>query len=161
MPMPTRAATILLATVVLLAGACAADEPDTQPTSVPTPGPTTTVPDAELEIDLEGFLACLDEGGIDVEPEEDPRFEANAEVQITLLTSEGPDNVGIFIYDSAEDAEAGKESLDDALRAFDSPPSQQVGNVLISGLLEVVQDPDAQENVGVLLGCLGGFDVNA
>jgi hypothetical protein len=124
------------------------------PTTAPTPAPTTT---EELFLAGEEVLECLDGHGIDVEAEEDPRFGSDTEIQVGFQTSSGIVNVGVFVYDSVESADAGKEELDAALEGFGSPPSSQVGNVLLSGLQQVISEVPAQETLDALLDCLGGF----
>ena len=149
---------LLLIPALLLAG-CSAPADDGGPTPAPTsplPGPTLTVPGLGIEIDVEEFLMCLSDGGIDVEPEDAPRFDATTELRLRFDGEQVERVVEIFIYASSDDASAARDDVD----AGSETPPQQVGNVLVTGLFEAVQDPAVAQNAGVVLGCLGNVDLS-
>jgi hypothetical protein len=143
--------------IALLAAGCSGDAGPSPTTLAPTSGPSVTVSLPGLLIDVGRLTECLDRGGVEVEVQEEPSFEATAEVQVTVpIESGGVSSVGVFVYDSADDATAARPRLDAALSALGEQPSQQFANVLVEGLDSVSGDSAAQEAVGVLVICLGG-----
>jgi hypothetical protein len=144
----------LLFVLALVAAACSGGDGGGPSPSVPTPGPTVSLPG--LVIDVGQFIDCVEGGGIEVNVTEGPRFGATSEVQVSIPSEEGFTSVGVFVYDSADDATANKTSLDASLTGLGRPTSRQFANVLAAGLDELASDPNAQEALGTVVVCLGG-----
>ncbi|MCA1727338.1 MAG: hypothetical protein LC722_06735 [Actinobacteria bacterium] len=160
--MTTRARFLFVPLIGLLLLGAACDSGgsiDASPSASPTPAPSATsgitFPSGiGLQIDVDAFLACLSDGGIEVEPEDDPRFSASTELQIGITTSSGFQNVGVFIYPDAQAATTGKTALDHELDVSGSAASTQVGNVLVTDASALASDSEGLEKLGVLVGCL-------
>lgn len=148
------ATAVLLCVLVLATAACSGGDAGGPSPTVPTAGPTLTVPG--LTIDVDQFVDCVEGGGIEVRVTEDPRFGSDSEVQVAIPSEEGVTNVGVFVYASADDATENKPSLDAELDTFGRPSSRQFANILAAGLDELASDPNAQEALGTVVVCLGG-----
>lgn len=144
------------ALLLVLAACTAPSGDDGASPEAPTAGPTLTVPGLEVHVDLEEFLSCLSDGGIDVEPEDDPRHGAAAELELRFEGEGGERTVEIFLFGSADDASAALTQI----RGDGDGAPQQVGNVVVTGLVEAVQDPDVTSKAGVIVACLSSVGIS-
>ena len=91
---------------------------------------STAPPTAPVADPVAAVQACLDGADLATEPESDPRFGADAELQVA--PSGGGSYLGVFVYDTPETASA----HENALKKAGASSTEVIGTVVLAGTLD-------------------------
>jgi hypothetical protein len=123
-----------------------------------TPSDTTEV---DVEAQAEEISACLEDGGMESEIESGgiSTWGEKATIGVTFkyesIAATVPDAVSLLLFASPEKAAKVQPEIDENLLEGDTP-TQLFGNVIVDDFGTTMEEPEAEEQANIVLGCVGG-----